>query len=167
MDYSRQTVRTLHDDHIRTIMALERLEGFLSRCKPKTVPDFNQDTVISALDEFAQVIESEIGAHFSFEEGHLFPKLVEAGDVGITAMLTEEHNVILPLGQKICALAKQGRSGGLDAERWREFFIGSHELIERMVSHIQKEEMGVLPVLDDIIDETDDGELSMIYAAAR
>ena len=40
------------------------------------------------------------------------------------------------------------------------------ELVERLVSHIQKETMALLPLLDDLLDEDTDRELAMAYASA-
>ena len=39
------------------------------------------------------------------------------------------------------------------------------ELAERLVSHVQKEEMSMLPALDDLLDEEVDHELATAYAA--
>ena len=38
------------------------------------------------------------------------------------------------------------------------------ELLERMVSHIQKETMGLLPLLEDLLDEQTDRDLALAYA---
>jgi hemerythrin-like domain-containing protein len=40
------------------------------------------------------------------------------------------------------------------------------ELVERQVSHIQKEEMSLLPVLEDVLEEEQDAELLNRYLAA-
>ena len=37
------------------------------------------------------------------------------------------------------------------------------ELAERLMSHIQKEEMSLLPALDDLLDEAADQELTEAY----
>ncbi|HEX6265821.1 MAG TPA: hypothetical protein VFZ81_02870, partial [Burkholderiales bacterium] len=39
------------------------------------------------------------------------------------------------------------------------------ELAERLVAHVQKEEMSLLPALEDLLDEAADGELSAAYAS--
>jgi hypothetical protein len=39
------------------------------------------------------------------------------------------------------------------------------ELAERLVSHVQKEEMSLLPALEDLLDEEVDHELASAYAA--
>ena len=43
---------------------------------------------------------------------------------------------------------------------------GTLELVERQVSHIQKETMALLPLLDDLLDEETDRELAFAYASA-
>lgn len=40
------------------------------------------------------------------------------------------------------------------------------EIVERQVAHIQKETMALLPLLDDLLDDDTDRELSMAYASA-
>jgi hypothetical protein len=39
-------------------------------------------------------------------------------------------------------------------------------MVERQVAHIQKETMALLPMLDDLLDDDTDRELSMSYATA-
>jgi hypothetical protein len=39
------------------------------------------------------------------------------------------------------------------------------ELAERLVSHVQKEEMSLLPAVEDLLDEGTDHELASVYAA--
>jgi hypothetical protein len=46
------------------------------------------------------------------------------------------------------------------------FKRGVMEIVERQVSHIQKETMALLPLLDDLLDDDTDRELSMAYASA-
>jgi len=40
-------------------------------------------------------------------------------------------------------------------------------MVERQVSHIQKETMALLPMLDDLLDDETDRELSFAYAAGQ
>ena len=42
---------------------------------------------------------------------------------------------------------------------------GVLQLIERQVAHIQKESMALLPMLDDVLDESMDSTLAMAYAS--
>ena len=159
--------RLLHDDHIRTITILERLEGVLNRLGVQAIPDVAEARLTTVLDDLIGAVEGEIGGHFTFEEDALFPRIAEAGDGALTALLVEEHQTILPLARKITELARNARRGEISAESWQDFFVSGRELIERMMAHIQKEEMGVLPLLDDILDSDSDGDLSMQYAMER
>jgi hypothetical protein len=55
--------------------------------------------------------------------------------------------------------------GELDDAGWRELKVGALEIVERQVSHIQKETMALLPVLEDLLDEETDRELAFAYAS--
>lgn len=167
MQYSSQIARMLHDEHVRTIGVLERIEGVLSRYGLKNAPDAATPEVASALEDLIGTVEGEIGGHFRFEEESLFPLMAASGDASLSELLVEEHATILPLAQEVCALARSGRSDGFTAQPWREFFQKSQELAERMLAHIQKEEMGVLPLLDDLLDPEAESELAMQYAMGR
>ncbi len=46
-----------------------------------------------------------------------------------------------------------------------EFRALAFELAERLVTHVQKEEMALLPALDDLLDEDADRELQLAYAS--
>lgn len=41
-----------------------------------------------------RLIEHDTGAHFDFEERELFPRMVDAGEGDIAALLGEEHDAI-------------------------------------------------------------------------
>ena len=157
----------LHDEHVRTLGLLERLEGVFDRWGVGHPPGIEESGLTMALDDLIGAVEGEIGSHFGFEEEALFPRVAEAGDRSLTELLEEEHRTILPLAENVCAMARSGRRDGFPPERWRDFSRTCHELIERMIVHIQKEEVGLLPLLDDILDGDVDGELSMIYAERR
>jgi len=56
---------------------------------------------------------------------------------------------------------------GFDPVGWDRFRDLSAELIERMFAHIQKEEMALLPMLDDLLEAQDDMELAAAYSDAH
>jgi hypothetical protein len=39
------------------------------------------------------------------------------------------------------------------------------ELSERLVAHVQKEEMSLLPAIEDLLDEESDAQLALAYAS--
>jgi len=89
----------------------------------------------------------------------LFPRLDEVGDGAIGEILSEEHRVILPLGARLTTLARAAASGGFTSESWDEFRRLGAEFVERMIVHVQKEEMGLLPALEEMLDGAEDMRL--------
>lgn len=166
MEFSRHTSRLLHDDHLSTIAIINRLEEALSRLDRKTPPAGDNLEFQSLLGDIAVIFENETGRHFDFEETHLFPLLLDCGELGIVTVLKAEHTAIRPLATELAELARKGRGEAFDGEEWQRFLDLVGELSERQVSHIQKETMALLPMLDAMLDDDTDGELSMTYASA-
>lgn len=166
MEYNRSIARMLHQEHLATIALLERVEATLAAHR-KAAPDTASPAIASFLGDLAAALENEVSTHFAFEQEQLFTRLRAAGDTGMTQILQGEHDVILPLGKQVGDIARAALSGGFDADSWSEFGRLASELVERMISHIQKEEMGLLPALEDILDDESDMEVTSIYAAMR
>lgn len=163
MTFSRRTAQLLHEDHQTTIEVIEALDQMIARAR-KSAPDITDATISCTLKAAATAISDEISAHFTFEEDKLFTLLEEMGDVGISTHLRQEHAAILPLGQEVARRAAQALDSGFDQTSWAAFRTLAGELIERMFAHIQKEEMALLPMLDDLLDDEADMELSSNYA---
>ena len=106
----------------------------------------------------------DVDRHFAFEEASLFPRLADNGDGGMAALLAEEHAVIREVAAEVQPLARAAADGTLDAAGWRSLSQTALELVERQVSHIQKETMALLPLLDQLLDDEADRELAMAYA---
>jgi iron-sulfur cluster repair protein YtfE (RIC family) len=167
MDFRRHVSRALHQDHVATIAVLERLEALLGRHRPTQPPSSSDAEAARLMKELIAAVDTEIGPHFAFEEESVFPLLAEAGDREMGAYLVEEHQAILPFARKLVDLAKNGHRAGFAVDAWAQFHATGAELIERLVSHVQKEEMGLLPALDDLLDEESDGRLALEFAARR
>ena len=161
MESSFNILRTLHDEHFAIMALLEKLETTLNGAKAAPAsdnPDMNR-----LLGDLEAVLNEEISHHYAFEEQHLFPLFAEFGDMGITQMLQGEHEIIRPLARDLSDRAKAGRKDGFSPESWEIFREKGLELVEREVFHIQKEEMGFLPAIAQMIDEETDQTLSMAY----
>jgi hemerythrin-like domain-containing protein len=154
-----QTGRMLDDDHRRNLELLERMERAIGGA-PEATPELRK-----LLDAFARSMEVDIGRHFEFEEQQLFPRLAEAGDGSIADLMREEHDAIREVAAELLPLAREVAQGLVDEEAWDRLRLGTLELVERQVSHIQKETMAMLPLLDDLLDPETDGELALEYAA--
>jgi DUF438 domain-containing protein len=141
--------QTLHEEHRATIALMERLEQLMVRFRKSDFPDAKDAGVTQLLNDLAASIENEVQRHFAFEEEKLFSYLNDVGDAAISEHLTEEHAAIRPVALALAKLAKDARVQGFDAARWGEFRRLGQELCERMVAHVQKEEMALLPLLDE------------------
>lgn len=114
---------------------------------------------------FVRLIEHEIARHFEFEETELFPRLAEAGEGGIAALLREEHDDIRAVAAELLPLAQAAAAATLDARGLTDLKRSVLEMVERQVAHIQKETMALLPMLDDLLDDDTDCELALAYAS--
>ncbi|MCV0426130.1 MAG: hemerythrin domain-containing protein [Roseibium sp.] len=166
MSFSRRTAQLLHDDHQATVVIIEALDQLLAKARKKA-PDVSDPMVQETLKKAGSAIEEEVSEHFAFEENELFTRLEEMGDVGIGEHLRGEHRALLPLGQTVAELSREALENGFTADSWIRFRNVAGELIERMLAHIQKEEMALLPALEDLLDAETDMELSTAYAESH
>ena len=158
MSYCRVS-RILDEEHRNNLDLLEKVERALVRVPP-------QDPAAAGLmGQFARTIESDIERHFRFEEESLFPRMTDSGDGGMAALLQEEHATIREVAAEVLPLAHAAAGGTLDAAGWEQLRRSALEMVERQVSHIQKETMALLPLLDDLLDDDTDAELAFAYAA--
>lgn len=146
MEFSRHISRRLHEEHGATLALWGRVEATLAAGR--------HDAAL--LKSAAASLERELDRHFRFEEEELFPRLAEAGEGDIGELLREEHEVIRAAGERFIALVKK--------ESFSEVKTLGLEIAERLVGHVQKEEMALLPALEDFIDEETDRELDSDYA---
>jgi iron-sulfur cluster repair protein YtfE (RIC family) len=167
MNFGRRVPNLLHDEHIATMSALEKLEGLLGRHRLKQPPPAGNADVAAVLGQVAAALSAEMTTHFAFEEEALFPVLAARGEADIGELLAEEHAAILPLGQQVAAMATRGRREGFSPATWAEFHQLSAELVERLVSHVQKEELSLLAMLDDVLEDEDDQRLAEEFAMRR
>lgn len=160
MDYERQIARRLHEEHLASLGLLARFEAAIARPKAPAAGDRAwADLARATCAAFAEDVER----HFAFEEAELFPRLAEAGEPGIGMLLSEEHETIRACGAALGTLLR----GSLDdaAPGWSTLRTTGLEYVERMQGHIQKEEMGLLPMIEDLVDAETDASLALAYAA--
>ena len=156
MDFNRHISRRLHEEHEATLALWGRLEQTLAMrgTKPPTDED------LRLMRDCAAQIADEVTRHFAFEERDLFPLLANSGEGDIAELLAEEHATIRAAAKRFAELAQPGAD---PQAHWPELRALALELAERLVSHVQKEEMSLLPSLDDLLDEDTDRELAGSY----
>jgi hypothetical protein len=146
----------------RFAAALDELDG-ADGADGATPPGPEEPRLAGLFAELAGAIEGEVSGHFAFEEEALFPLLEAAGEGGLGQMLTEEHAEILPLGKRVAALARQFTSAGLDPRDRAEFRRTGRDFAALLSAHAEKEEMALLPLLDEILEPEDDARLAAAY----
>ena len=162
MSAPNRICQTLHDEHCATVALMERLEQVIARFR-KDSPDAKEPAIAQLMSDLSIGLEKELERHFAFEEERLFSYLAAAGDEAIAAHLTDEHTAIRPVGTALVKLAREVRSQGFDTVRWNEFRRLGQELSERLLAHVQKEEMALLPVLEENMDADSEAQLYENY----
>lgn len=164
MNFQRQVCRQLDEEHRAHLALLEQVEQLLARAaRRSTAPADAADAAL--LRRLDRELGHDVQRHFGFEEQSLFPRLVDNGDGGMAELLMQEHEVIREVASELQPLAQAAAAGTLDAAGWQSLAQTALELVERQVSHIQKETMALLPLLDDLLDDEADRELALAYAA--
>ncbi len=167
MNTNRQTARMLHEEHVANLALLGRLEQALARggaAAQRRAADPRSE-LPGLLASLVRQVTQDVDRHFAFEERELFTRMADSGDGGIAALLTEEHDAMRDLAAELLPLARAGAGGTLDAAGWVALSNAALEQVERQVSHIQKEEMALLPLLEDLLDDDTDGRLAMEYTS--
>lgn len=164
MNWERETSRVLEQEHRENLELLAQLEARLARAGRNV--NLAEPELARLLSQLAGHLERDVGRHFDFEEQELFPRLQDAGDGDIVALLTDEHAAIREVAAELQPLARAAGRGELAAADAPLLVRSTMELIERQMAHIQKEGMALLPLLEDLLDEDTDRELAMAYASA-
>jgi hemerythrin-like domain-containing protein len=163
MSFTNRISQALHDEHGATVALMERLEQMLARARRSGPPNTADSTVARLLSDLSTSMDAEVERHFAFEENHLFTYLEAMGDGGIGAHLTSEHAAMRPLAVRVAAIARAAAANGFTPADWEEFMRLSQELGDCMLAHVQKEEMALLPVIEETMDSETEARLYQEY----
>lgn len=163
MTFTNRISQALHDEHGATVALMERLEQVLARGRRGGPPNTKDSNIARLLTDLSTGMEAEVERHFAFEEDHLFTYLEAMGDAGIGAHLTSEHAAMRPLGVRVAAIARAAAANGFTPAEWDEFTRLGQELGDCMLAHVQKEEMALLPVLEESMDAETEARLYQEY----
>ncbi len=162
MSYTNRISQTLHEEHGATVALMERLEQMLARGR-RGPPDRADGNVARLLSELAAGMEAEIERHFAFEEEHIFTYLEAVGDTGIGEHLMGEHAAMRPIGKRVAEMARAAAANGFTPAEWEEFKPLARDLGDLMLAHVQKEEMALLPVIEENMDAETEERLYQAY----
>ena len=163
MEFQRQITRKLHDEHVNIIALLDRFGQALSGLRAQ-VPAAGDSGWNVLLVQLGAALRHEVTRHFALEENQLFPLLRERGEGDLADLLLEEHASIREVSDPLIDLISRARLGQLDAAGWRMLKAHGLELVERLSSHAQKEQGALVPLVDELLDETTDNLLWTEYA---
>jgi hemerythrin-like domain-containing protein len=164
MSFTNRISQAIHNEHRATIALMERLEQFMARYR-REPPEIAAGTA-QLLADLAAGVEADVRRHFDFEEGRLFAYLDAVGDEAIGTHLTDEHAAMRPLGTRLAELARGAAAHGFDEASWAEFRRLGQEFCERVIAHVQKEEMALLPLLEETMDADAEMQLYEEYVAS-
>ena len=151
MHFNNRVCQKLHEEHAAVTALLDGLMQVIARHR-RDLPDAEDQLLAKLMNDLAIELPGEVERHFAFEETELFPYLGRAGNEGIGAHLSYEHGIIRPLGKALVELIGDIRVRGFDAARWGEFSKLAEQLSDTLAPHAQKEDMALLPLLEDCMD---------------
>ena len=160
MSLKYSSSRILHDDHTATIALLTEVERVVLARQAVPAQD---DQTRRFIDRLCKAVAGEISGHFDFEEVSVFPVLAEYGMSDLGDLLIGEHHVLRNVMNEIIASANAARADGFSAESWGAFRRLCGELVERLTSHIEKEERALIPELENTLTPETDTELAALH----
>lgn len=146
MNLQYSASRILHDEHMVVLGLLNDLERVV--IARKDPPPADDGEIGRFLGQLRGALAHEVTVHFAFEEEALFPVLIEQGAGDLCDLLVEEHHVLRETIQDVLSRASGG-GGGWTPDSWAALRSVSAELVERLRSHAEKEEMALLPAMED------------------
>ncbi len=167
MSMDRQVSRMLHEEHMQAAALMERLGSALARHGPSAPPAAGDAAFASLCRDLDGALVGEIERHFRFEEDELFPALEARGEGDLGTLLTEEHGAMLPARRRLRELLKATQGQPLAPGAWAEFHRLAGELVESLLSHIQKEELALIPLIEELLDAEADARFAEAYALTR
>jgi hemerythrin-like domain-containing protein len=162
MDFQRQTTRRLHQEHEETFDLCTRIERTLA-AHGRSAPAAGDETWKAFARRMDRELDHGVMRHFEFEERELFPLLEANSEGAIAQLLLEEHDQIRECAREFRVLLGSSCETGIDQAQWTRLSALGAELAERLVGHAQKEDMALLPALDDILADEQDNELFSGY----
>jgi hemerythrin-like domain-containing protein len=164
MTQPSETGQILAREHRDNLALLGRVEQAMLRGGGAGA-DIDADA-LQLVRSLSEHMTHDLARHFAFEEQQLFPRMVTAGEGDLSELLTEEHEAIRAVAAELAPFVAAASNGVLDAEGSDNLRRLALEMVERLLSHVEKEEMSLVPLLDDLLDDDTDRELALGYASS-
>jgi hypothetical protein len=136
MTFSNRISQTLHDEHCTTVALLERVQHMLERHPRGNRPDPNDRAVAQLLTEISTALRWTSSVISRSRRGGFFPTS--------TRMAMMPSALTSPKSMRRC---------------WDEFRKIGQDFCPRLIAHAQKEDMALLPLLDEAMDAETEARL--------
>lgn len=162
MQLQRHISRRLHEEHMNALGLLEQFEQVLTGRKGSWPPPPNDPAWRAFSAKLTEALANEVAGHFALEENALFGRLTDAGNGDLVELLLEEHTTIRAVvGELLPLCARSTRGETVEPQTWQAIKTHGLELTERLGTHINKEELSLVPAVEELLDEETDRELAM------
>lgn len=152
MKYKYQICMDLIREHQETSVLLERFKNFLRVHGISKQPDLTLHETKRILSDLKIAFEFAVPKHFAIEEQELFSIMDDAGYGELVEVLREDHEMILGLVEKVRAILTMAEEGSLTMVAWETLYRQGLTLVTELTAHAEKEDAGLLPVIEETID---------------
>jgi len=163
MSFTNRISQTLHDEHDATVALMEQLERFLACNRRGGPPGSAAGNVARLLSDLSVGLGTEVEWYFAFEENpsaHIFGGDGRRRHRCAVDERARGHSAAWSARRRDCAAAA-AKSFAL--AEWEEFVRLGQELVDCLPAHVQKEEMALLPVIEETMDAETEARLYQEY----
>ena len=165
MQLQRHISRRLHEEHMNALGVMEQLEQTLTGRRGGWPPPPDDPAWRAFATKLAGALVNEVSDHFALEEDDLFGRVAAAGNDDLVELLLEEHATIRAVVTALLPLCARTTHGEAVApQTWQAIRTLGLELAERLGAHINKEELSLVPVVEEVLDEETDRTLDFAHA---
>lgn len=154
MELQFEISKRLAREHQDVLGLLGRLETFLLPGPKGPLPDWQAPETRRLLSDLKGALGSGVPNHFAIEERVLFPRFAEEHGPDLVNLLLEDHQVILALVADLLKLLEQALDPvrGLGQGDQNAFRAKGLALVSELSSHAEKEDLGFVPMMDELLD---------------
>ena len=154
MDLHHEISKRLSREHQAVASLLNRLEVFLQSSGTEHPPQWQNAETRLLMSDLRGALCADIPQHFAIEEAALFPLFADNGGEDLVELLLDDHAVILGLVTDLTPLVEKtlGSPEGLAPQEWETLRTKARALVTELGSHAEKEEIGFVPAMDELMD---------------
>lgn len=166
--YRNVVANCLSREHQEAAHLMRRFGGFLSLHSASSSPDWSQFEARDLAKTLALTLNHEIKQHFALEESSIFPFMEDEGLGDLVEILLADHKEISKLVLEIEPhLRAAGKGEALSDTDWAFLFRKGNALVTDLIAHIEKEENGLIPLIEESMNESKANEILVLYEESQ